>query len=194
MLRGDGDVESIAGSYLDATSSSATRRYIPQSRVGGDATNRWGTYQAEINQVELLGVDDTQPSFFKTGDLLRVRSHYRTHTRIDTPTFGLAFHRSDGVHVNGPNSIREGYEIPYIDGTGYVDYLIEHLPLNQGRYDLTVAIYDRDSTMPHDHHHRLYPLEVHSPTVWHEDGVVHIPAQWQHCSQGGERTAVADGV
>jgi len=43
-----------------------------------------------------------------------------------------------------------------------------------------VAIYNHDSTVAIDHHHRLYPFEVRSRTGWNEEGVVHISAQWQH--------------
>ncbi len=144
--------------------------------------NRWGTFQAEITKIELLGANGLPPHYFKTGDFFRLRIHYKTHQRIETPTFGLAFYRQDDTHINGPNSVREGYDIPYIDGTGSMDYVIEQLPLNQGEYELTVAIYDRESTTAYDHHHRLYTLEVRAPSFWIEEGVVHIPAKWEHVS------------
>ena len=76
--------------------------------------------------------------------------------------------------------MKEGFEIPYIDGTGYVDYLIEWLPLNEGVYDFTTAIYDRDSTHAYDHHHRQHRVEVRARGLWREEGLVHIPAVWEH--------------
>jgi lipopolysaccharide transport system ATP-binding protein len=144
------------------------------------SSERWGTFLAEITKVELLDADGSSPPFFRPGDLFRLRIHYQTRMRIDAPAFGLAFYRQDGIHINGPNSVRDGCSIPYIDGTGFVDYVIESLPLNQGEYQLTVAIYDHDSQVAHDHHHRLYAFEVRSSTLWREAGVVHIPAAWQH--------------
>jgi hypothetical protein len=144
------------------------------------SSERWGTFLAEITKVELLDADGSSPPFFRPRDLFRLRIHYQTRMRIDAPAFGLAFYRQDGIHINGPNSVRDGCTIPYIDGTGFVDYVIESLPLNQGEYQLTVAIYDHDSQVAHDHHHRLYTFEVRSSTLWHEAGVVHIPAAWQH--------------
>jgi hypothetical protein len=74
----------------------------------------------------------------------------------------------------------EGYHIEAIDGAGYVDYLVAELPLNPGAFELTVAIYNRDSTIAIDHHHRMYPFIVAPTSAHSEDGVIHLPANWRH--------------
>jgi lipopolysaccharide transport system ATP-binding protein len=175
VMKADGDTDLVSGEYSNAQLATEKKLTVVETDQ-----NRFGTRQAEITRVELLGTDGTPPLFFTSGDTFRLRLHYHTHERIEWPTFGLAFYRRDGAHVNGPNSVKDGYEIPCLDGTGSVDYVIDHLPLNPGRYELTVAIYNYDSTVAIDHHHRLYPFEVRSRTGWNEEGVVHIPAQWQH--------------
>jgi ABC-type polysaccharide/polyol phosphate transport system ATPase subunit len=174
-LRADGEADLVSGEY-----SNAQLTIEKKLAVVGTSQNRFGTQQAEITRVELLRADGTTPVSFTAGEAFRLRLHYRTNERIEWPTFGLAFYRRDGVHVNGPNSVKDGYEVPYIEGTGSVDYVIDELPLNPGRYELTAAIYNHDSTVAIDHHHRLYPFEVSSRTGWNEEGVVHIAARWQH--------------
>ena len=175
VMKADGDTDLVSGEYSNAQLATEKKLTVVETNQ-----NRFGTRQAEITRVEMLRADGTTPLFFTAGETFRLRLHYRTHERIEWPTFGLAFYRRDGAHVNGPNSVKDGYEIPCLDGTGSVEYVIEHLPLNPGRYELTVAIYNYDSTVAIDHHHRLYPFEVRSRTDWNEEGVVHIPAQWQH--------------
>jgi len=184
-IRADGAATMIVDQYLAFSNAYFYRQQLADQPGLGkkEESNHWGTFEAEITKVELLDADGTTPPFFKTGDFFRLRIHYQTHTRLDTPAFGLAFYRKDGLHVNGPNSVQDGYEIPYVDGNGCVDYTIEHLPLNYGHYELTVAIYDRNSTVAYDHHHRMYPFVVRSPTFWHEEGIVHIPATWRHTAQ-----------
>jgi len=81
-----------------------------------------GTYQAELVHVELLNREEITPQHFAPGDMLRIRMHYWAHERVPTPAFGLAIYRSDGTHVNGPNSVMDGYSIPFIEGKGHVDY------------------------------------------------------------------------
>jgi lipopolysaccharide transport system ATP-binding protein len=183
VVRADGDAEEVAGTYLDEQVSAQRPRFNPQFGVASH--RRWGSFQAEITQVELLNRDGICPSFFKTGDFLRLRVHYMAHQRVERPAFGLAFYRRDGTHVNGPNSVRDGLEIPFIEGPGWVDYTLEQLPLNQGEYELTVAIYDHDSTQAFDHQHRLYPLEVRSSNLWVEEGLIHMDAGWQHVAGAG---------
>ncbi len=179
----DGEVEAVAGRYLDSVAPASNKRRASQASA---QKNRWGTYQAEITRVELQNAAGEYPPYFKTGDFLRLRLHYQAHSRIERPTFGLAFYRRDGAHVNGPNSFSEGYHIAAIEGPGYIDYNIEHLPLNSGLYELTVAIYNHDSTLAYDHQHRAFQLEVRAPSLWAEAGVVHIPATWQHVPQTAE--------
>jgi hypothetical protein len=173
----DGDADTVAGQYLDSQAPAQDKR-APQ--VGVVTQRRWGNYQAEITRVEFLNHAGVTPPFFKTGDFFRMRIHYAAHVRIDQPTIGLAIYRHDGVHVTGPNAARDGYEIPYIEGEGYVEYTLEYLPLTQGIYEFSAAIYDHESTVPYDHQHRLYPLEIRSRGLRPQEGVAHFSAAWQH--------------
>ena len=102
------------------------------------------------------------------------------HSRIDRPSFGIAIHRNDGVHINGPNTALSGYEIAYIEGNGYVDYIVPNLPLLPGDYQLTCSIYDYHSIHPYDHHHRMYPFSVGWGGTEEREGAIHIPCQWEH--------------
>jgi hypothetical protein len=99
---------------------------------------------------------------------------------VDRPTFGVAIYRDDGAHVNGPNSVADGYHIAAIEGSGRIDYIIDSLPLQPGRYEFTSAIYDYSSTHPYDHRHRAFAFEVQAGPRGAHDGLVQIPASWAH--------------
>ena len=196
LVRADGPSIGVVDEYL----ADANDRYYQQRRKREvekppdeftiqTTPQRWGTGDAVIAKVEILGKDGTTPEYFRTGDMLRLRVHYKTRKPIDTPTFGLAIYRRDGAHVNGPNSIDAGYRVPQIDGGGVMEYTIDALPLNPGHFELTAAIYNHDSSVAMDHHHRLYRFEVRSPTLRHEEGIVHIPATWHHVGYQRQRTA-----
>ena len=196
LVRADGPSIGVVDEYL----ADANDRYYQQRRKREEerppdeftiqtTPQRWGTGDAVIAKVEILGKDGTTPEYFRTGDMLRLRVHYKTRKPIDTPTFGLAIYRRDGAHVNGPNSIDAGYRVPQIDGGGVMEYTIDALPLNPGHFELTAAIYNHDSSVAMDHHHRLYRFEVRSPTLRHEEGIVHIPATWHHVGYQRRRTA-----
>ncbi|HEY1015276.1 MAG TPA: ABC transporter ATP-binding protein [Herpetosiphonaceae bacterium] len=140
--------------------------------------HRWGNYEAEIVKVELLGGEGEPVRTATTGASLTVRMHYVAHERIDDPVFGLAIHHRNGLHINGPNSRWGGLPIPAIEGEGYVDYTIPELPLLEGDYEITAAIYDHTMVRPFDHHDRMYPLKVYAPSIAERFGAIYIPSQW----------------
>ncbi|MCC9075709.1 ABC transporter ATP-binding protein [Litorilinea aerophila] len=191
LVRADGPANDIVDDYLAYTNELYyARRRAEQAatttKTQEDPTpseqRRWGTHQAEIIRVELCNEQGKAVDQFQQGATLCVRIYYKCHERILRPTFGLAIYRQDGTHVNGPNSVDEGYHIEAIEDYGMMEYRIDSLPLNPGRYELTVAIYNRNSTIAIDHHHRMYPFEVLQPRGRAEEGVVHIPATWRHVS------------
>ncbi len=140
--------------------------------------SRWGDYAAEIVKVELLGAEGEPIRSATTGDSLTVRMHYQTHSLIEDPVFGVAIHNRNGLHINGPNTRWGGLAIPSISGAGYVDYTIPSLPLLEGDYEITVAVYDHAMVRPHDHHDRMYMLKVFAPSIAERFGTVYIPSQW----------------
>ena len=183
QIEADDQANIVLDSYQKVVNERYYKKQILEQQASSQPDNRWGSLEAEITRVELLNAKDETPDYFHTGETMRLRIHYTAHRRIEMPAFGLAFYQQDGLQLNGPNSVRDGYQISAIDGPGYVDYLIDSLPFTAGRYELTVAIYDHYSTSAFDHHHRMYTLKVRSPAAWQEAGIVHIDAQWRHHGQ-----------
>ncbi len=178
----DGRSITVADQYRSAVNRQIYRADAdePSAREASTAANRWGTQDATIARVQLMDGNQATTNVFQSGDPMRIRMFYRAPDRIDAPAFGVAFYRSDGLHINGPNSVRDGVDIPYIAGEGYVDYIVDSLPLNCGEYELTAAMYNRNSSVAIDHHHRQYRFRVVARSYWREEGVVHIPARWRH--------------
>ena len=178
LVQLDGDVDVVTRHYENAHLPPAV---VQQESTTGPVTlNRWGTFQAEITKVELLNRDGEAPAYFVSGELFCMRLHYIAHQRVELPAFGMAFYTPEGAWLNSPNSYHEKCDIPYIEGEGYVDYTLDALPLNEGTYELTAAIYDHKITYAIDHHHRLYPIHVVHRADYSEQGAAHFPATWTH--------------
>lgn len=141
---------------------------------------RWGSGEAVIRNVLFLGRDGERHSVFRTNETFVARIIYHARELVERPTFGVAIYRDDGAHVNGPNSVADGYHIAAIEGDGHVDYVVETLPLMPGRYEFTAAIYDHSSTHPYDHWHRAFPFEVQPGPEGKREGLVEIKACWEH--------------
>ena len=105
---------------------------------------------------------------------------YNAARRVEQPAFGISFYDEQGRRLNGPNTVWAGFDLPAVQGRGYVDYIVDALPLLNGRYDITVAVYDRYVIHPYDHWHRMCTLSV-VPGKWErQDGMVYVPCRWRH--------------
>ncbi|MCS7001578.1 MAG: Wzt carbohydrate-binding domain-containing protein, partial [Dehalococcoidia bacterium] len=173
----DGPAGDVIDQYIARAYQTADRTAAPAAgpRVGG---NRWGSGEAVITDVSFLDRDRKRREVFETGELMTVRVEFIAHERIANPQFGVAIHRSDGLHITGPNSVVHGAEVPSILGRGAFEYTIPSLPLLQGTYEFTAAIYDHDAVRPYDHHHRMYTFHVWNSQPREREGHLAIPARW----------------
>ncbi len=153
--------------------------------------SRWTTGDIQITDVRFVDKDGTDTTLFSTGEPLTIRIVYEARKRLDGPVFGLALYTQNGMHLNGPNTRFSGLEIPFIEGTGFVDYRIEELPLLTGRYDVTVAVTGPDLGDLLDHQHRAYTFNVQpTPGLPERWGLLYMPATWSIHPQkdGGRKT------
>jgi len=139
---------------------------------------RWGSREAEIVAVQILDSNDDDQKIFQTGDTLKLRIHYVAHEPIPQPRIGLALYRSNGFHINGPNNIFANYPIDVLDGTGFVDYVINSLPLLPGTYLISAALHDFAGKHAYDYLHQRFAFRVRPGGVREEYGTFYIPATW----------------
>lgn len=167
-----------AGIYPEDQTESQPDENIGQFTYDAPGTH-WTSGRAEIFDVRFFNADDEDIKTFLTDQPFTIRIYYTAHDRIDNPVFGIALYTQNGVHLNGPNTRFSGLEIPYIDGTGHVDYHIDNLPLLAGMYDVTVALTGADIAETLDHQHRAYSFYVQpTPGLAERWGLIHIPAEW----------------
>jgi len=132
-----------------------------------------------ITGVRFLNGQGIDASAFRTGEPMVIRIDYNASRKVEDPTFGLALYSENGTQLNGPNTRFAGLIIPSVEGTGFVDYRVEALPLLAGRYDVTVAVTGPDMTEVYDHKHRKFGFSVQpTPGLPERWGMVLIAATW----------------
>jgi ABC-type polysaccharide/polyol phosphate transport system ATPase subunit len=155
-------------------------REIDHSRKDNGPSWRWGTREAEIERVQFLDSQGRERRSFETCETFIARIYYVAHERIERPLFGVALHRADGFHINGPNTGFSDYPIESIEGDGYIEYVIPRLPLLEGTYLFSAAIYDDTAQHAYDHHHTAYTVRViQNPEIQERYGTFHIPCHWR---------------
>ncbi len=145
---------------------------------------RWGSGEAVIERVELLGPGATAVTQVRTGDEVTIRLHYRAHEPVPRPVFGIAIHSLEGVHVTGPNTREAGLVPEKITGAGTVDLRVGRLLLLPGTYDISASLVDYTASHFYDYHQRSVRFDV-DPGTPHESfgGVVSLDGGW-HLTAG----------
>jgi ABC-type polysaccharide/polyol phosphate transport system ATPase subunit len=118
-----------------------------------ETTLRWGSREVEITAVRLLDAGGRPHTSFATGAPMTVAIDYLVNSAVSNVVFGLAFKRSDGVNLSGPNT-RDG-RCPVVTGppgaTGTILYRLPSLELLSASYLVTAAVYDEHLVHAYDH-------------------------------------------
>jgi ABC-type polysaccharide/polyol phosphate transport system ATPase subunit len=177
MIQERGTTDRVIDSYLNNITTVTEARLSQEQRIGNNE-NRWGSGEVEITDVKFLDAQGRERRAFKTGERMVVRLRYHAHIEVKRPVFGIAIYSSDGVHINGPNTKFSDYAVGSVAGSGEIDYIVEKLPLLEGSYELSAAVYDQDGLHAYDHQHRMHTFIVQRGTVKERYGIFYIAAQW----------------
>ncbi len=205
VVRADGPTDVVASRYLEALWTAEQDRAVTapaveepaavESGAAGDETTaaeedasarllrrggRWGSGEVRLEKAEILDAHETPRDVFRAGEAMIVRMFYHALQPIEKPAFGISIYDQQGYRLNGPNTVWSGFPIEVVQGRGVVDYIVDALPLLPGRYDLTVAVYDRQVVHPYDHWHRMASFVIIPDDLERQDGVVYIPCRWAH--------------
>lgn len=163
--------------YLTHISRRATHKDMATS--GQEPQQRSGNDDIEIAAVRFINAAGEETDTFYYGEPFTIEIQVVAHRPIRKPEFGIAIHRSDGVHVTGSNNRIAGDPFEIVTGEGVVRYHIDSLSLLNGVYDLTAEIHDGFRPQAYDSHVRAYRFRVLSTAIQDPDGVVDLAASWQ---------------
>ena len=137
-----------------------------------------GTGEVDILAVQFLDAKGAVRETIRTFEPLVVSVTFRTIEPIEDPIMGVAVFRTDGVYVFGPNTRFDGIEEMQGVYDGVYTFFIYYprLPLLEGTYRFSVAIFDKSHLRPHMWHNQLYELKVLSDIEDH--GIIHADHHW----------------
>ena len=136
---------------------------------------RWGSREAEITNVEMIGASGQAAHLFQSGERVDIRLHVRANQRVSDFAFGVGIFNAEGVCCYGTNTLIDGGAPSEITGEGLVVFTIDALNLVEGTYKLDVAVHRQDG-VPYDYHRLLYTFRVKSPLK--EVGIFRPPHKW----------------
>ena len=154
-------------------------------RTTDGVESRWGSGEARIDHIELLGPDNKPTHIVRTGDAVTFRIYYATREPIERPVFALDIFTVGGMHITGPTARDQGVVPEKIDGTGHVDFAIPSLSLLVGAYDVSAVLSDYTITHEFDRRNRTFRFDVRRGEPDEHHGVVAMGGTWDiHPSEG----------
>ena len=159
-MRGDGENAPVEAAGADAAAPAPDRPEQPEDMFKA-IEGRWGTREAEITGVDLVGPDGTSAHVFQSGEPLSVRMRVRAHQPLTDFVFGFGIFNADGVCCYGTNTGIEGASPEVLTGDAEVVVHIDRLDLVEGSYKLDLAVH-RQNGAPYDYHRLLYTFRVTS--------------------------------
>jgi lipopolysaccharide transport system ATP-binding protein len=193
----EGPTDLVVQRYLDAVaqqqSAELAKRNLEMAKQrstvedgfqGEERSNRWGSREVEITQVRMLDCKGEERYVFTSDEAVTIQMRYQAGVPVKNPVFGLALHRSDGIHITGPNTQFGRLELPVITGAGVVEYIIPRLLLLPGRYHISVAAHDAEDTHMFDYHDQMYTFMVRQGGTGERYGLMSMGGEWRHKSEG----------
>jgi ABC-type polysaccharide/polyol phosphate transport system ATPase subunit len=124
---------------------------------------RWGSREAEITGVQLVGEDGQAAHVFYSGERVEIRLDLKSSKPLTDFVVGIGIFNVDGVCAFGTNTNIEELKADRLEGEGHVSFTVDALDLVAGTYKLDVALHKLDG-FPYDYHRLLYSFRVKSRT------------------------------
>jgi lipopolysaccharide transport system ATP-binding protein len=184
-LLGHGRTDTVIDSYMAAVNAAEGMRTgaadlaAEVDAAAASEALRRGSGDARIAKVELVDDVGEPQSIAVSGEPVRIRIHYQAAQAVERPVFGLAFQHESGIEILCPNSRFHDLAIPFIEGDGWVDYVLDSCHLNPGTYAVTAAITDESLTHSYDLRPKVYDLRVRPGRGGVRYGVVDLPGNFE---------------
>ncbi len=145
---------------------------------------RWGSGEARVNGVELLGGDGLPVDRLTSGSPATVRLRYEMHEPIAQPVFACYVTTVNGQPVSAPNTRASGCVPDKLDGSGHVDIHLDEVRLLPGTYELTPVISDITMMKVFDHRQNVLRFDVERGATGEEWGVTTLSPRWEIVPEG----------
>lgn len=145
--------------------------------------NRFGSLESRITRVQLLDASGREVSRVGTGEPLSILLWVDGRIRLDTTHVSVTLANDKGVDILDATTEAGGLALPARAGAVALRLDLGRLDLAQGRYLLSVGLYEAAWTFAYDRHVNAYDLWVDGPDSW---CALVPPQSWQLQAEGGE--------
>lgn len=180
-----GDVNYVIDNYVYGSGPNdehpAAQAASPaESQSSGAAAHgpgtRWGNRAVEITGVDTLDKFGNRNENFVSGDPLILRIGLEAKSEISDVILGIVIYSETGIYCYGTRSDFKDFQIGPVLGKRQIDFIIDSLPMLEGRYFITIAA-TSGTSITYDWQDRLHSFRVHNQTG--DLGMFTVPCHWE---------------
>jgi len=119
-----------------------------------------GTKEIEIVSAEIFRADGSTPDHFLPGDEVVIQMDLKANAAVEDPVVSFALHDQHNQFVFGTNTDWRGVRWPRFEGKHRVQFVMQNLPLVDGRYFVTLGAHSRDSSRVYHVQEQQYSFRV----------------------------------
>lgn len=175
QLKMTGTAVEVVDGYLSAVD----RNERNEGAAGVDTSaNHGGSGEIVITSIEVRDNDAPVPSATK-GKPLVVRLNWRSERGVEEPVFVMSVRHDSGLVVSSASTSIMGYHTGTCEGEGYVDFVIDELPLMTGSYEIYTSVFDQYSMHAFYHQHQGVRMAVRPGSDVIVPGIVDLGGRWE---------------
>ncbi len=136
--------------------------------------NRWGVGGVKVKNINYFNENNKSVKIFEVGKPFKIEINLERDSLNETTQVvcGLAIYNQDGVNVTGPNNL----DNPIKKSASKIIINFPPVFFAPGAYSLTVALYNRDSTITYDYLDRTEKFSVISDHMI--AGLIEVKPEW----------------
>jgi len=119
-----------------------------------------GSKEIEIVSAEIFRSDGSTPDHFLPGDEVVIQMDLKANATVEDPVASFALHDQHNQFVFGTNTDWRGVRWPRFEGKHRVQFVMQSLPLVDGRYFVTLGVHSRDSSRVYHVQEQQYSFRV----------------------------------
>lgn len=145
IVREQGEPRKVIDAYRQYVSQMEDQSMIAErdEEEPGDP-ERWGDGRVKLGQVAVTDPTGKPKAVFEPGEGLKIGFDYAMEEPVTDLVFGVSLAKSDGGHVFGINTDIDRIDLPELDLSGRVEFVIDRQTLVNGTYFIDAAAHAKD--------------------------------------------------
>jgi ABC-2 type transport system ATP-binding protein/lipopolysaccharide transport system ATP-binding protein len=174
VVRQLGPAREVAHAYETSVDDREIQARSIEGNESAAPASRTGSGEIRITSVEILGEGGVSTPVLIAGQPCTFRLHFDASVALSGLSFGLGFVHESRATVSSPTSARVG-RLSVEEGPGHVDFRVDQLLLQGGRYAVSTTIADHGHV--YDHANEEVVLRIRGRRD-DEPGLTWMPGEW----------------